>query len=1449
MNAKSLRPLTAVLGPCLALLLGGCPQSLIEDAISKDESSELATARRITVTPATGPASGGTFVTIHGGPFDDNVSVRIGGKSAVNPIVVSDSTITAFTPVHNPGDTNIEVTADGTMTGIGDFFYNQLNPSIDIISLSPPDGPVAGGTEVTITGQNLTPGTVVTFGSRASSSVHVLNNELLVAVAPPGIVGAVDVGVRANNRTDILPKSYSYRLPAPEISSLEPSEGPLAGGTRIAIRGMNLPSEAQVYFGDTAAQAVVYISSRMITAVSPAAQSAGPIVVSLAYEGDSYGAGEFSFLPNEDPIFDDGTDTDGDGLTDVQETTGWDVWTEEFGLQLGVDTFGNVTRYSVTADVNNADTDADGLDDFVEFIIKTHPRKHDTDDDGLWDNEEWNQWWTSPTGVDTDADARGDRELQNAPNQALFDGAELFNLDVLFLPPGHVDRVVRARATSPTLSDTDGDSVSDYDEFDSTVRNAVVADLPRLEYELVGDVDVRLNVEYAESNGQTKEYGTTLGESQSNTVASSFSHTVGWSLEVMNNVSLTLGIIPSIDTEVTAGVHGEYTWTSSNESTQEMTKEYSRVQSDSREFTQTAADGAIRTAILLKNEGNITFALDGLSVLVSQRQKLKPAGDTGIPTPLTTITTMQPSFDSIALAPGETAGPFELSADGVNGDAIKALMSRPDSLILGTAAMNFRDQNGIDYDFVQQYTAAQTATIVMDFADGEIHTYNVATNVNRDGNANYLGIRLQRVMEEVLGLPYGDAENGYTTHLNGLTNLQVLDAIQGRLTEDHEPAGFDYWTVRSSNPDHANYDFNDVTLKAGDRIYMYYQQDTDADGLSDTIEKAVGTDQSPLDPSDYDGDLVSDQMEVVFGWICFEDPNNPDAPHPDGFAKRRVFSDPREKDADGDGLDDWQESQVRSDPNDPDTDGDGLLDGEDPFPIRKAVIRYVDAHAPGPIHDGTCWEFAYTDLSSAFFEATAGQNTPTPDDDVSQIWVAEGEYLPPGISVPFTLLNQLGVYGGFSGADGDYLGETKRGQRVADGRINGCILTGDFAGNDIGPASALDGTPAISPLTRLDNAWGLMRVPSTADASARLDGFTLTSSGWISAVLVDGSPTIENCLFVRNGVAIGGGMRINGGQPVIRNCIFAENAATRGGGVYIQGAARPRFEGCSFEQNKAQRTIENDDTMDVNGGGLYLAGANGARVELIECSFVGNEAFNWGGGLFADAPANSPAYVRVESCRFNNNIITRGSAGGDYRGAGGGMFLRADAAVFNSVFWANNAENHGGGIMTFRKLAVNNCTISGNRAWGTSDGGGLTAGEFFGFTAEVTVENSILWGNWRDRDELPDNPEYLERHQLQRRDGATMTVRNSCFNRPEEFRGGNNFGTDPDLIDMENGDLRLGPDSPCIDRGNAFVDVEPLRAGLQKLPEFDFYGNLRISDGNGDGFETVDIGAFEYGQQ
>ncbi|NOR46067.1 MAG: T9SS type A sorting domain-containing protein [Candidatus Delongbacteria bacterium] len=66
-----------------------------------------------------------------------------------------------------------------------------------------------------------------------------------------------------------------------------------------------------------------------------------------------------------------------------------------------------------------------------------------------------------------------------------------------------------------------------------------------------------------------------------------------------------------------------------------------------------------------------------------------------------------------------------------------------------------------------------------------------------------------------------------------------------------------------------------------------------------------------------------------------------------------------------------------------------------------------------------------------------------------------------------------------------------------------------------------------------------------------------------------------------------------------------------------------------------------------------------------------------------------------------------------------------------------------------------------------------------------------------------------------------------------------NISMDPMFVDAENGDFRLQSTSPCIDAGtNTITDYE--------FPIGDLDDNYRIWDGDGNGSDIVDMGAYEY---
>lgn len=77
------------------------------------------------VTADTGPAAGGTAVTVAGTGFTNATSVKFGGVAATSVVIVSDISITCVTPAHAAGAVDVVVDAGtlGSGTAAGGFTY------------------------------------------------------------------------------------------------------------------------------------------------------------------------------------------------------------------------------------------------------------------------------------------------------------------------------------------------------------------------------------------------------------------------------------------------------------------------------------------------------------------------------------------------------------------------------------------------------------------------------------------------------------------------------------------------------------------------------------------------------------------------------------------------------------------------------------------------------------------------------------------------------------------------------------------------------------------------------------------------------------------------------------------------------------------------------------------------------------------------------------------------------------------------------------------------------------------------------------------------------------------------------------------------------------------------------------------------------------------------------
>ncbi len=238
------------------------------------------------ISPVSGIPQGGTSVTIIGTNLLGATAVDFGTNSAtINFDSAYELVVTA--PPGSLGAVNVTVTTPGGTSALStaDQFSYSLSPVVTGISTY--GGSVAGGTYVTISGDNLSGATSVYFGAVKSSDFYYSGNNLIaVSPANPNADGYVNISVTTPYGTS-PPFVNFYYFPLPVITSISPSTGPTAGGTSVTITGADLTNAGFVYFGTVAATNFVVNSATQITATSPKGAAGTVDVTAITAGGDS----------------------------------------------------------------------------------------------------------------------------------------------------------------------------------------------------------------------------------------------------------------------------------------------------------------------------------------------------------------------------------------------------------------------------------------------------------------------------------------------------------------------------------------------------------------------------------------------------------------------------------------------------------------------------------------------------------------------------------------------------------------------------------------------------------------------------------------------------------------------------------------------------------------------------------------------------------------------------------------------------------------------------------------------------------------------------------------------------------------------------------------------------------------------------------------------------------
>lgn len=352
---------------------------------------------------------------------------------------------------------------------------------------------------------------------------------------------------------------------------------------------------------------------------------------------------------------------------------------------------------------------------------------------------------------------------------------------------------------------------------------------------------------------------------------------------------------------------------------------------------------------------------------------------------------------------------------------------------------------------------------------------------------------------------------------------------------------------------------------------------------------------------------------------------------------------------------------------------------------------------------------------------------------------------------------------------------------------------------------------------------------------------------WAAIEISQSTETLLEDLLIEDNFARGTGSALSLGflpSALVRDCVIRGNEVQSSGGAVSTQGSFVRFQRCRFEANVVPFS-----------GSTLAVGAGAAGFVVEDCEFVGN-TFGTDGGALA-VGESAPLVVGT---RFVGNV-----SGGN----GAAVRLTTQSTPFGSQSsprfvnceFSGNQANRGAALYSGGQVdaTFENCTIANNTA--SDVGGGVLIEQAFFDPAEVTIVNSVLWGN----DDVTGSGQDA---QLATTGTVTVSIDHTCVEGLDGSLGGTgNIDLDPlfvdgdgadDLLGTLDDDLRLGAGSPCVDAGDGdalpvdTIDIDCDGFVSEELP-LDLGHVLRRTDdptvadtGVGAG-PALDLGAHERG--
>lgn len=235
------------------------------------------------IDPVVSQSGGWTPITIFGSGFNGTTDVEFGGVDALSFDVVTAGQIVAEAPAGALfTSADVTVTDDDGSSTLPDALFYTFNSPPDISSVSPNEGPVQGGSVVTVSGGNVVGNTGVTFDGVPGTNVQILSEGSARVTTPAASgAGAVDVTMDGAGGASTISGGFIYTSDG-VFESIEPGH-PGAGGITPALSGT----------GDLAPGG----SGFTLTTVAVAPNAPGAMFVSLSQSAVPFKGGTLYTVP------------------------------------------------------------------------------------------------------------------------------------------------------------------------------------------------------------------------------------------------------------------------------------------------------------------------------------------------------------------------------------------------------------------------------------------------------------------------------------------------------------------------------------------------------------------------------------------------------------------------------------------------------------------------------------------------------------------------------------------------------------------------------------------------------------------------------------------------------------------------------------------------------------------------------------------------------------------------------------------------------------------------------------------------------------------------------------------------------------------------------------------------------------------------------------------------